>query len=75
MVAGLAMTVPAEYHATPAMKAAGVGSAPNLEGKEVAIGTDESSLWAVTTTTPSNGSVNSMHDSYQAISHWLRCST
>jgi potassium-transporting ATPase potassium-binding subunit len=68
MVAGLAMTVPAEHHATPAMQAAGVqSSAPNLEGKEVRIGTDESSLWAVATTDASNGSVNSMHDSYQAI--------
>lgn len=69
MVAGLAMTVPAEHHATPAMKAAGIqSSTPNLEGKEVRVGTDESSLWAVTTTDASNGSVNSMHDSYQAIS-------
>ena len=68
MVAGLAITVPAEHHATPAMQASGVQkSAPNLEGKEVRIGTDESSLWAVVTTDASNGSVNSMHDSYQAI--------
>ena len=39
----------------------------SLEGKEVRIGPDESSLWAVTTTDASNGSVNSMHDSYQAL--------
>jgi K+-transporting ATPase ATPase A chain len=68
MVAGLALTVPGEQHATPAMKAAGVSaSAPNMEGKEVRIGPNESSLWAVTTTDASNGSVNSMHDSYQPI--------
>jgi K+-transporting ATPase ATPase A chain len=69
MVAGLALTVPGEHSATPAMQAAGIpASAQNLEGKEVRIGPDESALWAVATTDASNGSVNSMHDSYQALS-------
>ncbi len=36
----------------------------NLEGKEVRFGTGASGLWAATTTGTSNGSVNSMHDSY-----------
>jgi potassium-transporting ATPase potassium-binding subunit len=68
MVVGFAVTVPGEHRATPAMQAAGVSSsAANLEGKEVRIGPDESSLWAVATTDASNGSVNSMHDSYQAL--------
>jgi K+-transporting ATPase ATPase A chain len=68
MVVGLVVTVPGEHHATPAMQAAGISAlAPNLEGKELRIGPDESSLWAVTTTDASNGSVNSMHDSYQAL--------
>lgn len=68
MVAGIALTVPGERHATPAMEAAGVSaSAPNLEGKEVRIGPDESSLWAVVTTDASNGSVNAMHDSFQPL--------
>ncbi|HYT79281.1 MAG TPA: potassium-transporting ATPase subunit KdpA [Actinomycetota bacterium] len=68
MAAGFATTVPGERHATPAMQAAGISaSAPNVEGKEVRIGPDESSLWAVATTDASNGSVNSMHDSYQAL--------
>jgi K+-transporting ATPase ATPase A chain len=68
MAIGIAVTVPGEHHATPAMRAAGVSaSSPNLEGKEVRIGPDESSLWAVTTTDASNGSVDSMHDSYQAL--------
>jgi K+-transporting ATPase ATPase A chain len=68
MVVGIVVTAPGEHHATPAMQAAGIAaSSPNLEGKEVRIGPDESSLWAVTTTDASNGSVNSMHDSYQAL--------
>ena len=35
-----------------------------MEGKEVRFGIANSSLWAVTTTAASNGSVNSMHDSF-----------
>jgi K+-transporting ATPase ATPase A chain len=63
---GLAITVPQEHSATQAMQIAGVpATAQNLEGKEVRYGTDQSSLWAVATTDASNGSVNSMHDSYQ----------
>jgi K+-transporting ATPase ATPase A chain len=50
------------------MVSAGVpATAQNLEGKEVRYGTDLSSLWAVATTDASNGSVNSMHDSYQPL--------
>jgi K+-transporting ATPase ATPase A chain len=36
----------------------------NMEGKEVRFGVVNSALWAVATTAASNGSVNSMHDSY-----------
>lgn len=36
----------------------------NMEGKESRFGVDDSSLWAAYTTAVSNGSVNSMHDSY-----------
>jgi K+-transporting ATPase ATPase A chain len=65
-LAGLWLTVPQEHSATQAMRAGGISaSAPNLEGKELRYGTDMSSLWAVATTDASNGSVNSMHDSYQ----------
>lgn len=39
-------------------------SGGNMEGKEVRFGIANSVLWAVGTTTASNGSVNSMHDSY-----------
>jgi K+-transporting ATPase ATPase A chain len=50
------------------MVAAGVpADAQNLEGKEQRIGVDESALWAVATTDASNGSVNSMHDSYRPL--------
>ena len=67
-IAGLALTVPQEHGSSEAMRAAGVSaSAQNMEGKEVRIGTDESSLWAVATTDASNGSVNSMHDSYRPL--------
>ncbi|MEQ1931735.1 MAG: potassium-transporting ATPase subunit KdpA [Parvularculaceae bacterium] len=37
--------------------------AGNLEGKELRFGTSAGPLWAVVTTSTSNGSVNSMHDS------------
>jgi K+-transporting ATPase ATPase A chain len=36
----------------------------NLEGKEIRNGTPASALWAASTTGTSNGSVNSMHESY-----------
>jgi K+-transporting ATPase ATPase A chain len=36
----------------------------NMEGKEVRFGPSASGLWAASTTGTSNGSVNSMHDSY-----------
>ena len=40
------------------------GNIGNMEGKEVRFGIANSALWAATTTAASNGSVNSMHDSY-----------
>jgi K+-transporting ATPase ATPase A chain len=36
----------------------------NMEGKEVRFGIVNSGIWAAATTAASNGSVNSMHDSY-----------
>ncbi len=36
----------------------------NMEGKETRFGIADSALWATTTTAASNGSVDSMHDSY-----------
>ena len=39
-------------------------SGGNMEGKETRFGIANSALWATATTAASNGSVNSMHDSY-----------
>ncbi len=36
----------------------------NMEGKEVRFGAVDSAIWATATTAASNGSVNSMHDSF-----------
>jgi K+-transporting ATPase ATPase A chain len=59
-----------EAHGNPRLDQLGVTQAVtadqsggNMEGKEVRFGAASSSLWAVTTTGTSNGSVNSMHDS------------
>jgi K+-transporting ATPase ATPase A chain len=49
----------------PAIAAMGVDqSTGSMEGKEVRFGAGLSALWGVTTTVTSNGSVNSMHDSW-----------
>ena len=42
-------------------------SGGNMEGKEVRFGIANSALWATATTGASNGSVNSMHDSFTPI--------
>ncbi len=39
-----------------------------MEGKEVRFGVANSALWAVATTSASNGSVNAMHDSFMPLS-------
>ncbi len=41
-----------------------LSSITNMEGKEVRFGVFNSALWATCTTAASNGSVNSMHDSF-----------
>ena len=46
-------------HTASALQAGG-----NMEGKEVRFGIANSALWATATTAASNGSVNSMHDSF-----------
>lgn len=46
-------------------------SGGNMEGKEVRFGVTDSALWAVSTTAASNGSVNSMHDSYTPLGGML----
>ncbi|HVB33126.1 MAG TPA: potassium-transporting ATPase subunit KdpA [Patescibacteria group bacterium] len=61
----------AEQKGNPIMAHMGVETAHthtqnggNMEGKEVRFGIASSALWATATTDASNGSVNSMHDSY-----------
>ncbi|MDE2490335.1 MAG: potassium-transporting ATPase subunit KdpA [Elusimicrobia bacterium] len=49
---------------TQAVEGPAATSGGNMEGKEVRFGIADSALWAVTTTAASNGSVDSMHDSY-----------
>ena len=49
-------------HAASALQSGG-----NMEGKEVRFGIANSALWATATTVASNGSVNSMHDSFTPI--------
>jgi potassium-transporting ATPase potassium-binding subunit len=61
------VVVPAEQHGTVAQHAAGLHNGGNLEGKEVRNGIAQSGLWTVTTTTTSNGSVNSALDSYTGL--------
>jgi K+-transporting ATPase ATPase A chain len=39
----------------------------NMEGKEARFGIADSAIWATATTAASNGSVNSMHDSYMPL--------
>lgn len=63
-----------EQSGTPALEERGVmveagNGQPggNMEGKEVRNGIGTSTIWATATTSASNGSVNSMHDSYTPI--------
>ncbi|MGE0820913.1 MAG: potassium-transporting ATPase subunit KdpA [Candidatus Binatia bacterium] len=54
-----------EAAGNPALQSLAVDqTAGNMEGKEVRYGIANSVTWAVATTAASNGSINSMHDSY-----------
>ncbi len=54
-----------EVGGNPAISAMGLDqSTGSMEGKEMRFGVGLSALWGVTTTATSNGSVNSMHDSW-----------
>jgi K+-transporting ATPase ATPase A chain len=73
-LAMLSVAVSAEHAANPALRGLNVDSSAsslqaggNMEGKEVRFGIDNSALWATATTGASNGSVNSMHDSYNPL--------
>jgi K+-transporting ATPase ATPase A chain len=61
----------AEQSGNPLLAGIGVDQQPqtnqaggNMEGKETRFGITDSVLWSAVTTAASNGSVNSMHDSY-----------
>lgn len=65
------LSVSAEQRGNPALAKQGIDQAAtalqpggNMEGKETRFGIVESAIWATATTAASNGSVNSMHDSY-----------
>jgi K+-transporting ATPase ATPase A chain len=67
----LALCVGSEQSGNPAFTRLGIDQTAsamqaggNMEGKEVRFGIANSALWATATTSASNGSVNSMHDSY-----------
>ena len=71
---GLVVAYWAESAGNPAFDRLGIQTAANatqgggnMEGKEVRFGLANSTLWATATTDASNGSVNSMHDSYTPI--------
>jgi len=71
----LAVTVWAEHGINPmvskgvaaAGQTSGIQSGGNMEGKEVRFGITNSALWATATTAASNGSVNSMQDSFMPL--------
>jgi K+-transporting ATPase ATPase A chain len=70
-VAMLALCVGSEQSGNPALSKLGVDQTAstlqpggNMEGKETRFGIVNSALWATATTAASNGSVNSMHDSF-----------
>jgi len=73
-VAFLALGVWAESSSNPALTKLGVDQLAsetqgggNMEGKEVRFGIANSALWMTATTAASNGSVNSMHDSFMPL--------
>ena len=58
-----------EMNGNPAIAGMGVDqSLGSMEGKEIRFGSAASAYWGITTTVTSNGSVNSMHDSFTPLS-------
>lgn len=69
LVGAMAVVHFSEAAATPVLEQNGLvdTNLGNMEGKETRFGVVTSSTWASWTTAASNGSVNSMHDSYTPI--------
>ena len=63
-----AVSITQEMKGNPALEKMGLAEQPNLEGKELRFGPVASAFWGVATTSTSNGSVNSMHDSHTPLS-------
>jgi K+-transporting ATPase ATPase A chain len=61
-LAGLILMLVFEHRENPIF-----GGLKNLEGKELRFGVTNSVLWGAATSAASNGSVNAMHDSFQAL--------
>ena len=61
------ISLASETRTTPALTAAGLVHAPNMEGKEQRFSVQEAAIWSDVTTGTSTGAVNSMHDSFTAI--------
>jgi K+-transporting ATPase ATPase A chain len=71
LVVLMAGAIVAEQSGNPRLAAAGLDTVAsvanpggNMEGKEARFGIANSAIWATATTAASNGSVNSMHDSF-----------
>ncbi|OJH41493.1 potassium-transporting ATPase subunit KdpA [Cystobacter ferrugineus] len=64
---GVTVAYAAESASNPAVAAAQVAPAGNLEGKEVRFGIAASALFATVTTDASCGAVNAMHDSFMPL--------
>lgn len=69
---GLSLILYSEYKTAPVFENAGITNDQNMEGKEVRIGVFWSALWSQSTTATSNGSVNSMHDSYMPLAGMIQ---
>ena len=74
LVAGIAVAAVVEQKGNPRLAELGVDQAAaatqpggNMEGKEARFGTGPSAIWGVSATATSNGSVNSMHDSWMPV--------
>lgn len=71
----LLFVIPAIYYemqGNPAITKIGITqNMGNMEGKEVRFGPAASAYWGIATTVTSNGSVNSMHDSFMPITGML----
>lgn len=62
----ISLTVYSELQPNPAFEGL-AATGPNWEGKETRFGPELSALWGTLTTQTSNGSVNSMHDSFNPV--------